>query len=43
MSELSITTKASAQGCLEAAGEAGLKNVRIGNVNLLGEHNNPLV
>jgi len=35
MSDLSVTTKALAQRCLQAAGEAGLKNVRIGNVHLL--------
>ena len=36
MSDLSVTTKALAQRCLQAAGEAGLKNVRIGNIHLLG-------
>jgi pyruvate formate lyase activating enzyme len=35
MSDLSVTTKALAQRCLQAAGEAGLKNVRIGNLHLL--------
>jgi pyruvate formate lyase activating enzyme len=35
MSDLRLTTKALAQRCLHAAQEAGLRNVRIGNVHLL--------
>ena len=35
MSDLHLTTKGLAQRCLHAAQDAGLKNVRIGNVHLL--------
>jgi pyruvate formate lyase activating enzyme len=35
MSDMPLTTKALAMGCLSAAQEEGLKNVRIGNVHLL--------
>lgn len=35
MSDLRLTTKALAQRCLQAAQEAGLTNVRIGNLHLL--------
>jgi pyruvate formate lyase activating enzyme len=35
MSDLPLTPKSTAQRCLKAAREAGLKNVRIGNLHLL--------
>jgi pyruvate formate lyase activating enzyme len=35
MSDMPLTQKSMAQRCLEVAREAGLKNVRIGNVHLL--------
>ena len=35
MSDLPLTKQASAQGCLQAAREEGLQNVRIGNLHLL--------
>lgn len=37
MQDLPTTSKNHAYGCLEVAKEAGLKNVRIGNIHLLGE------
>ncbi|MBI5286234.1 MAG: hypothetical protein HY878_01415 [Deltaproteobacteria bacterium] len=35
MSDMSLTTRTQAEGCLEAARGEGLRNVRIGNIHLL--------